>query len=46
MSGVAILADIIKILSIFIIKIYKDTGKVKINKNYVSKYNLYLFFLI
>ena len=34
--GRAIFADIIKILSIFIITIYKDSGKVKINRNYVS----------
>ena len=30
----------------FIITIFKDSGKVKINTNYVSKYNLYLYFLI
>ena len=30
----------------FFIKIYKDSGKVKINRNVVSKYNLYLYFLI
>ena len=44
--GVAIFADIIKILTMFIITIYKDSRKVKINRNYVSKYNLYLYFLI
>ena len=27
----------------FIMKIYKDSRKLKINRNYVSKYNLYLF---
>ena len=43
---VAIFADIIKILTTFIITIYKDSKKVKINRNYVSKYNLYLYFLI
>ena len=46
--GVFIFADIIKNLAmfIFIITIYKDSRKVKINGNYVSKYNLYLYFLI
>ena len=44
--GVAIFADIIKILTLFIITIYKDSIKVKININYVSKCNLYLYFLI
>ena len=46
MPGVAIFADIIKILTMFIITIYKDSRKVKINRNYVSKYNLYLYFVI
>ena len=41
-AGVAIFADIIKILTMFIITIYKDSRKVKINRNYISKYNLYL----
>ena len=45
-AGVAIFADIIKVLTMFIIAIYKDSRKVKINRNYVSKYNLYLYFLI
>ena len=44
--GVAILADIIKVLTMFIITIYKDSRKVKIIRNYGSKYNLYLYFLI
>ena len=44
--GVAIFAEIIKILTTFIIKIYKDSKTVKINRNYVSKYNLYMYFLI
>ena len=38
----AIFADIIKILTMFIIAIYKDSRKVKINKNYASKCSLYL----
>ena len=46
MVGVAIFDDIIKILTMFIITIYKESRKVKMNRNYVSKYNLYLYFLI
>ena len=30
----------------FIITIYKDSRKVKISRNYVSKYNLYLYFFV
>ena len=45
-AGVAIFADIVKILTMFIITIYKDSRSVTINRNYVSKYNLYLYFLI
>ena len=41
---VAIFADIIKILTMFIIN--KDSRKAKISRNYESKYNLYLYFLI
>ena len=41
---VAIFADITKILTMF--TIYKYLRKVKINRNYVSNYNLYLYFLI
>ena len=40
---VAIFADIIKILTMFIITVYKDSRKVKINRNYVSQYNLSVF---
>ena len=40
---VAIFADIIKILTIFIKTIHKDSRKVRTNRNYVSKYNLYLY---
>ena len=42
MAGAAIFANKIKVLTIFFITIYKDSIKVKINRNYVSKYNLYL----
>ena len=45
-AGVAIFADIVKTFTMFIIKIYKDSRKAKTNRNYVSKYNLYLYFLI
>ena len=45
-SGVAIFVDIIKILTMFFITIYKDSGKVKINRNHVTKYNRYMYFLI
>ena len=44
--GVAIFPDIIEILTMFIITINKDWRKVKINRNYVSKCNLYLYLLI
>ena len=43
-DGVAIFADIIKILTIFILAIYKDSRKFKMNRNYVLKYSLYLYF--
>ena len=33
-------------LTIFIKKIFKDSRRVKKNRNYVSKRNLYLYFLI
>ena len=39
-------ADIIKIVIIFIRKIVKDSRKVRRIRNYVSKWNLYLYFLI
>ena len=45
MSGVAIFADIIKIFAMFIKTIIKDSRNVKRIKNYVSKLNLYLYFL-
>ena len=44
--GVAIFAEIIKIITKFIKKIFKDSRKVKRIRNYVSKCNLYLYFLI
>ena len=45
-SRVAIFADIIKIVTMFIKKILKDSRKVRRIRNYVSKWNLYLYFLI
>ena len=44
--GVAIFANIIKIVTIFIKTIFKDSRKVKRIRKYVSKCNLYLHFLI
>ena len=44
--AVATLADIIKIITRFIKQIIKDSSKVKKIRNYVSKWNLYLYFLI
>ena len=44
--GVAIFDDIIKIITRFIKKIFKDSTKVKRIRNYVWKCNLYLYFLI
>ena len=46
MPGVAIFADIIKIVTIFIKTIIQDSRKVKGIVNYVSKSSLYLYFLI
>ena len=47
MPGVAIFADIIKIVTMFIKTIIKDSIKVKRIRNYVlSKCNLYLYFWI
>ena len=45
-SGVAIFVGIIKIVTMFINKIFKDSIKVKRSRNYVSKCNRYLYFLI
>ena len=44
--GVAIFADIIKIVTMFIKTIFKNSRKVKRIRNYVSNCNLYLYFLI
>ena len=44
--GVAIFADIAKILTIFLKATFKDSTKVRRIINYVSKSNLYLYFLI
>ena len=44
--GVAIFADIIQIVTIFIKAILKDPRKVRRITNYISKWNLYLYFLI
>ena len=42
----AIFADTIKIVTTFIKKTFKDSRKVRRIRNYVSKWNLYLYFLI
>ena len=44
--GVAIFADIIKIVSKLIKTVIKDSREVRTIRNYVSKWNLYLYFLI
>ena len=44
--GLANFADIIKILTMLIKVILKDSRKVRRIINYVSKWNLYLYFLI
>ena len=44
--GVSIFGEIIKILSMFIKKILKDSRKVRRIRNYISKWNLYLYFWI
>ena len=41
-----IFADIIKTVTRFIKKMFKDSRKIKRIRNYVSKCNLYLYFLI
>ena len=46
MIGVANTAGIIKIVTMFIKKIFKDSKKVKRIRNYALKFNLYLYFLI
>ena len=44
--GVAIFADIIKFVTMFIKTICKNSRKVKRIRNDASNYNLYLYFLI
>ena len=44
--GVAIFADITKIVTFFIKTIFIDSRKVKRFRNFVSKCNLYMYFLI
>ena len=44
--GVVIFADIIKIVTMFIKTITKDSKKVKRIRNYVSKSDLYVYFLM
>ena len=44
--GVVIFADIIKIVTIFIKAITKDSRKVKRIRNYLSNSNLYVYFLM
>ena len=44
--GVVILADIIKIVTMFIKTITKDSRKVKRIRNYLSNSNLYVYFLM
>ena len=44
--GIAIFADIIKIVTMFLKTIFKDSIQIKKIRNYVSKCNLYLYFLI
>ena len=44
--GVVIFADIIKIVTIFIKTITKDSRKIKRIRNYLSNSNLYVYFLM
>ena len=44
--GVVIFADIIKIVTMFIKTITKDSRRVKENRNHVSKSNIYVDFLM
>ena len=44
--GVASLADIIKIVTMFKKKSLKDSKNAKRIRNYIPKWNLYLYFLI
>ena len=44
--GVTIFAAIIKIVTVFIRTLFKDSNKVQLIENYTSKCNVYLYFLI
>ena len=44
--GVAVFADVIKIVTMFIKTILKDSRNFRRNRNYVSKTNLHMYFLI
>ena len=44
--GVVIFVDIIKVVTMFIKTITKDSRTVKRIRNYVSKSNLYVYFLM
>ena len=44
-SSLAIVAEVIKIVTIFIKAIFKNSRKIKRIRNYVSNCNLYLYFL-
>ena len=44
--GVAVFADVIKIVTMFIKTILKDSRNFRRNRNYISKTNLYMYFLI
>ena len=44
--GVVVFADIIKIVTMFIKTITKDSRKVKRIRNYLSNSNLYVYFLM
>ena len=46
MLVIAIFAEIIKIVTIFIKAIIKDSRKFKRIRNYVSELNLYMYFLL
>ena len=45
-AWVTIFTGIIKVVTIFIKTIFKDSRKVRRIRNYVSKWNLYLYFYI
>ena len=46
LNWAAIFADIIKIATMFVKTILKDSRKVSRVRNYLSKWSLYLYFLI